>query len=99
MRFPPVLGTLLVTCLTTLGSADAIAQANHKAGPAGMPGSARDAHGCITSAGYTWCTHAQRCERPWELAQEHGFDATKEAFDQYCGGSKQDKDPQRRDQN
>ena len=48
-------------------------------------GSDRDAHGCITSAGYQWCAKENECKRPWELAAEKGFDATPEAFDNYCG--------------
>ena len=31
-----------------------------------MPGSDRDAHGCIASAGYTWCDANQGCIRAWE---------------------------------
>jgi hypothetical protein len=31
-----------------------------------VPGSDRDAHGCIPSAGYTWCEEKQECLRPWE---------------------------------
>jgi hypothetical protein len=31
-----------------------------------MPGSDRDAHGCIGSAGYTWCEAKQKCLREWE---------------------------------
>jgi len=31
-----------------------------------MPGSDRDSHGCIPSAGYTWCDASQKCIRPWE---------------------------------
>ena len=31
-----------------------------------MPGSGEDAHGCISSAGYTWCEAAQKCIRSWE---------------------------------
>lgn len=34
------------------------------AGP--MPGSDRDAHGCIASAGYIWCEPLSACIRPWE---------------------------------
>lgn len=30
------------------------------------PGSDRDSHGCIPSAGYTWCEEKQKCLRPWE---------------------------------
>ncbi|MDD5026439.1 MAG: hypothetical protein PHH13_03630 [Candidatus Peribacteraceae bacterium] len=26
----------------------------------------RDAHGCYTSAGYTWCAPRNRCVRPWK---------------------------------
>jgi len=31
-----------------------------------MPGSDRDSHGCIGSAGYTWCEPKQKCLRAWE---------------------------------
>lgn len=30
------------------------------------PGSDRDAHGCIPSAGYSWCEPLKECIRPWE---------------------------------
>ena len=48
-------------------------------------GSDRDEHGCIGSAGYSWCAHTQACERSWELANRAGFDNTQEAFDAFCG--------------
>ena len=35
-----------------------------------MPGSDRDSHGCIPSAGYTWCEAKQKCLRPWEESCE-----------------------------
>jgi len=35
-------------------------------GPTPMPGSDRDAHGCIPSAGYTWCEPMNQCIRTWE---------------------------------
>lgn len=31
-----------------------------------MPGSDRDAHGCIGSAGYSWCESSHKCLRTWE---------------------------------
>ena len=31
-------------------------------------GGDRDAHGCIGSAGYSWCEEKQKCLRPWEEA-------------------------------
>lgn len=31
-------------------------------------GNDRDAHGCIGSAGYSWCELKQKCLRPWEEA-------------------------------
>jgi len=49
------------------------------------PGSDRDAHGCIPSAGYSWCARTNTCERPWELAKAHGFENTREAYDKFCG--------------
>ncbi|NYZ77098.1 hypothetical protein H0O02_02160 [Candidatus Micrarchaeota archaeon] len=32
----------------------------------GPPGSDRDGHGCIPSAGYSWCEAKQKCIRSWE---------------------------------
>lgn len=52
--------------------------------PAAMPGSDRDAHGCIGSAGYSWCAHTQQCERPWELAKAKGLANTATAIDAWC---------------
>lgn len=55
------------------------------------PGSDRDAHGCIPSAGYLWCAKTNSCERPWELAKKEGFigkagiNETRKAFNKYCG--------------
>lgn len=31
-----------------------------------MPGSDRDSHGCIASAGYGWCESKEKCLRVWE---------------------------------
>ena len=47
-------------------------------------GSDRDAHVCITSAGYQWCAMENECKRPLVLAEEKWLDATPEAFDDYC---------------
>jgi len=47
-------------------------------------GADRDAHDCIASAGYSWCAKTARCERPWELAKQHGFEATPEAYAGFC---------------
>ncbi|WMJ69900.1 hypothetical protein [Stenotrophomonas sp. 24(2023)] len=52
--------------------------------PTPMPGSDRDAHGCIGSAGYQWCARNQRCERPWELAKAAGIANTAQAVAAYC---------------
>jgi len=51
-----------------------------------MPGSDRDEHGCIGSAGYQWCERSNQCERPWELAEKEGFENTPEQFDAFCSG-------------
>ncbi|WP_211472122.1 hypothetical protein [Collimonas humicola] len=55
--------------------------------PAPAPGSDRDEHGCIASAGYSWCTNTNHCERPWELAQKNGLDKSREAFNEFCKNS------------
>jgi hypothetical protein len=47
-------------------------------------GAGRDAHGCIGSAGYSWCESTQRCERPWELAGKKGFPVSEERFARFC---------------
>jgi putative lipoprotein len=51
------------------------------------PGADRDEHGCIRSAGYSWCAKEGKCVRPWELAKEKGFASTEEAFRAYCSGT------------
>ena len=48
------------------------------------PGSDRDSHGCIPSAGYRWCGKTNQCERPWELAEQHAFENTEKGFDEFC---------------
>lgn len=50
-------------------------------------GADRDAHGCIPSAGYSWCDKTSQCERPWELAKQQGFPNTAEAFTEFCAGN------------
>ncbi len=57
-------------------------------GPASAPGADRDDHGCIGSAGYSWCGREAKCVRPWELANEKGFASTEEAFRAYCSGNR-----------
>lgn len=47
-------------------------------------GSDSDEYGCIGSAGYSWCERTQQCERPWELAEQAGFENTREGFQEYC---------------
>jgi len=49
-----------------------------------MVGSDRDPHGCIPSAGYSWCARTQQCERPWELAKQQGLASGAQAFDSFC---------------
>ncbi len=56
--------------------------------PQGLPGADRDAHGCIGSAGYSWCARENKCVRPWELAKDKGLASTEAAFDAYCSGTR-----------
>eukprot|EP00756_Hemistasia_phaeocysticola_P007408 Hpha_TRINITY_DN14248_c0_g2::TRINITY_DN14248_c0_g2_i1::g.22153::m.22153 len=34
--------------------------------PVHVAGRGRDSHGCVPSAGYSWCASLARCVRPWE---------------------------------
>lgn len=84
----PLCGVLLAVAVALGGCATAHESASTSAPPKPpAPGSDRDAHGCIPSAGYAWCARTNRCERPWELAREQGFDNKAEAFDQFCAGT------------
>lgn len=49
-----------------------------------LTGADRDEHGCIGSAGYSWCASTNQCERPWELAKKNSFENNQEAFDKFC---------------
>lgn len=73
---------LLAICVCIMLGACASGHVNHDETP--MPGSDRDAHGCIGSAGYVWCKKTGQCERPWELAEEKGFANTQADFETYC---------------
>ena len=50
-----------------------------------LVGADRDSHGCIGSAGYSWCAKENQCTRPWELAKDKQFENSQEAFGKYCG--------------
>jgi len=83
---------VLLAALVALGACarsggDGMAR-NAPAQPA--PGSDRDAHGCIGSAGYVWCEQTGQCERPWELARDRQLESTPEAFDAFCAGKPAD---------
>ncbi|WP_323120421.1 hypothetical protein [Burkholderia alba] len=77
LRYRGIGMVALVLCVSACDSAPV-------AGGKIAPGSDRDAHGCIPSAGYAWCERTAKCERPWELAKERGLPSTADAFDQYC---------------
>ncbi len=49
-------------------SANAPAPSVNEGANSGLPplGSDRDEHGCIGSAGYSWCPLTDKCQRPWE---------------------------------
>lgn len=50
-----------------------------------LPGSDRDAHGCIASAGFIWCTKESSCIKPWDYAAGVSIPNTLEAVNSYCG--------------
>lgn len=59
--------------------------------PLSAVGSDRDEHGCIGSAGYSWCPRTEECERPWELAERAGFANTPNEFTEHCGVTRYEK--------
>lgn len=71
--------TLTICALSLTLLACTKTQENHA-----IVGNDRDAHGCIGSAGYSWCEKTAKCERPWELAKKEGFESTPENFEQLC---------------
>ena len=71
-----MLGTIL---LASFAFVNASAEAQGR-----MVGGDRDRHGCIGSAGYSWCGYTRQCERPWELASRRGFSNDFQSFKQFC---------------
>ena len=49
-----------------------------------LVGADKDAHGCKSSAGFSWCAKTKQCERPWELAKKEKFEKSVEAFNSFC---------------
>lgn len=79
--------TSLTSALLVLFSGMLLLGCNDSAEP--MVGADEDEHGCKHSAGYSWCAKTEQCERPWELAEQEGFDNTEEAFEVYCSDVKE----------
>lgn len=90
MRTKSLLGLTLITILAACSrqEPDEPKTVTAEKAPAHVqlpaPGSDRDPHGCIPSAGYSWCAATNKCERPWELAKEKGLENTAAAFDAFC---------------
>eukprot|EP01088_Endostelium_zonatum_P020606 TRINITY_DN767_c0_g1_i1.p1 TRINITY_DN767_c0_g1~~TRINITY_DN767_c0_g1_i1.p1 ORF type:complete len:365 (-),score=92.91 TRINITY_DN767_c0_g1_i1:347-1390(-) len=48
-------------------------------------GGSQDNHGCVTTAGYSWCAKEKNCVRPWELATARQISINTVAdFNNYC---------------
>ncbi|KAB2932679.1 MAG: hypothetical protein F9K24_09875 [Leptonema illini] len=75
---------LAVVSLSLVGALPACSTENKP--DAAIVGADRDEHGCIPSAGYTWCKSEAACVRPFELARAKGFAQTPEALERYCNG-------------
>ena len=73
MKKSYLLQIVLVACLTGCSLSDAVKSDDGKS-----LGSDRDIHGCIGSAGYSWCGRSNQCERPWELAEKEVISIKKE---------------------
>lgn len=81
MKKSYLLNIVLAACLTGCSLSDAVTS-----GDGNLLGSDRDIHGCIGSAGYSWCGRSNQCERPWELAEKEGFENNREQFEAHCKG-------------
>jgi ketosteroid isomerase-like protein len=55
--------------------------------PPPLVGGDRDAQGCLTPSGYTWCARESACVRRWELAKAKGLGEGADAFKRHCEGS------------
>jgi len=44
----------------------------------------KDENGCVTGAGYSWCSKENKCIRPWELASQVGIAVTPASVNAYC---------------
>ena len=64
---------LLILSLTTLLLLTACGQEK-------IVGNDKDEHGCIGSAGYTWCEHTNKCQRIWEEPCEKSNPEEQEAI-------------------
>ena len=79
--------TSLTIALFAFSSGVLLIGCNDSAEP--MVGADEDEYGCKSSAGYSWCAKTEQCERPWELAEQQGFENTEEAFEDYCSNQKE----------
>jgi len=61
-----IAGAAVLICLQKIPAYAPASQNAGRTANAPMPGSDRDAHGCIGSAGYSWCPIKQKCLRIWE---------------------------------
>ncbi|MCP4001977.1 MAG: serine protease [Gammaproteobacteria bacterium] len=75
---------LLLQTFFLISLAGCISNGTENTNKQGSVGSDRDEFGCIGSAGYSWCKHTNKCERPWELAEQEGFENTHENFQAHC---------------
>jgi len=76
-RFAAVLLLAIATSACQTGNTRAESRA-------ALVGSDRDVHGCIGSAGYSWCAREAACVRPWELASQKGFQLGAAEFERFC---------------
>lgn len=59
-----------------------------------VPGADKDEHGCLPSAGYSWCEATSSCIRPWEEGIQSPSD-----FKEHCGKKADEKPEAEADEN
>ena len=79
MRLSHISSALLLTFLSACASKEPAPLSGEELAAADM-----DTHGCNRTAGLSWCSNTNQCESPWELSREEEFQATPEAFEEFC---------------
>jgi hypothetical protein len=105
IKFFILSGILLAVAIIATGCSYPWTKAVPVVNPTPIVGNDRDAHGCIGSAGYSWCEQKQKCLRPFEekctstppvaTSTVINYLISKEETNKYCNGADMNSDAYR----